>query len=850
MSSNNKIHNSAQKQRYYKHAEELHNNEKSLDIDAHIRPKETVTISKDLWTQVQQCLCLMTSVFSHLNSECNEEKDLAKHCNERPYQREPTLTRASVKQQLFDDSTTQASIPKGKVVEKIFIRQKGLSRSSIELASRETFLHDKTNKISEIDALDSGYCNQNSCDIDTSSQDYSSSSSSRPMVDGLTSKKLIVSETSERDCSESCNPKSSMENSCAKFSAGSKKLSSQVSCVTDKCYNHTSPYHQPFLELLPSKIFGECDKSTKKKRRPRYRLVRRRSSSSKSQGRSREDTTSEHESDSGKTWNFEKNEFNRCLSTGTSAQVSDTSGKRHAARNKHSFDQCLSDNDDFHIPEKASKKTAVEDNEPTESYSSPEIDDLILVEAPPAPLVNNKPERRQALRSGRNPVKYSSLPRSSNSSIYPSAIDRNKRPLMNGSSDGHCHSSTPRKHGGVKNIAPSANPANRNGSLEIMPSPIKSTLNTNATETLANSTLTSNESHFDVASPNCQKYNSLLSSPIARKSQSECSILQPEISVSFLAKKDIFERSSSDNDKRSNIRSDENNHAYSKRLFPGLPQERFPASFSPSDDHLTNKDRSKKNQRENVMPKSGRSSRSTLNKSPEVVSRAKPVFEADHDRSKSRSELCATDRELVTSNNSSMFEYPHHKKESKIMSSWKLNRSKHSPENFTRPSNEHQQSKITPRRAKHHPYATSNKFPRIPASHSPFQSSGVRTPSLISPFQDLRIKSPSSPRHKWTTLDRSPMAMCFKQARQISDPVVASRTILQFGSDNSRSENEKKYREETKSSNKMKNRTTSKKSTTQASNTTDHHFVDDLRSNCSNGKCLKAFCFNCSMELS
>ena len=816
MSRNNKIHNTAQKQFYCEPAEVLHNSEKCLDIDQHIKSKGTVTVSKDLWTQVHQCLHLMTSVFSQLNNECNKEKDLARHYNVEQYQKEPSLTRESVKQQLFDDdNTTQACVPKGKAVEKIFIRQKRSNRSSIELASRQTFLHNKNNKISEIDGLDSACCNRNNGDIDTSSRNYTSSSPSRPMMEGLTSKKLIVSETSEGSCAESCNLKSSMENSC------SKKLS-PVSCVADKCHNHTSPHHQPAQELLPSKIFGESAKSTKKKRRPRYRLVRRRSSSCRTQGRSREATTSEHESDPGKRENFEKNEH-----------VFGMSEKRHVARNKHSFDQCLSDNDDFHIPEKA-KKTTVKDNKLTESHSSPEIDDVILVEAPSTAFVNNKPVRLRAHRIGRIPVESPPL---------PSAIDRNKRLLMIGSSDRHCHSSTPRKHTKEKNIAPSPNPASRNGSLEIMPSPIKSTLNTTVSETLANNTSTSNESHFNVASPECQRYNSFLSSPVARKSQSECSILQPEISVSFLAKKEI----SKDNNKRNEIPSGENNDAYTKKLFRSSLQERFPASSSPSDDLLPNKGQSKKNQHEILMPRSGGLSRSTLNENLEVVSRTKPFFQEDDNKSKSGRELFATERELCSSKNSSMFESSHHfsKKQSKITSSSKLNRPKHSSEKFIAPFN--QQSKITPTRAKHHPYATSNKFPRTPKSHSPFQSSSVRTPSLISPFQGLTIKSPSSARHKWTTLDRSPMAICFKQARQISDPVVASRTILQFGSRDS--DNEKKSREEARSSNQMKNKTRSNKSTIQARNMTDHRFADDSRSNCSNGKCLKAFCFNCSMEL-
>ena len=767
------------------------NKETSLGIDK----AGAVTITKDLWSEVQQCLRLMTSVFSQLNNECNEEKDLAMHCNEGPSQRQPCLTRASVRQRLFDDTNSSpALVPKGKIVEKIFIKKKGSSTTSIELASRETFLHNETNKISEIGGLDSACCNQNSCD--TSYEDYSLSSPSKPMKDELI-RKTLVSETTKGTHAASSGIKASIENSCTKFSADLK--SSPVSTVTDKYRAHTSSYDQPALQFSSPKRFDESLISTKKKRRPRYRLVRRRSSLCKTQGRSAE-ATSEHESDPG-------------VSTKTTA-----SEKGHVARNKHSFDHCHSDREDFHIPEKT-MKTNVLHRRPA-AGSSPEIDDVILVEAPP------KLGRPQAICSGSTTVQCSSM--------CPSAISRNKTSVTSGSSGGHCHSSTPRKYGEFKETAPSANVARRSGSVETMPSPIKCT---SVTETLASTTVMSN--------------SSLLPSSIATESHSECSFSQPDISISSLAKKDIFKRStSSDNERntKSNTRSSKDSDVYTERLFLGLPQERV--SFSPADDHLPRKGRSKKNEHEIVMLGSDGSSGSTLNRNPEVVSHTKPLLEENYDRTKSRSELCATNKKLLGSKSTSMLEWSDYlpEKESKIISSRKRNRTKHSSEHFTRLSHEHRQSlqlKITPSREKHHPYATSTKFPRIPPSHSPSQSSSIRTPALIPPLQGLSIKSPSSPSHKWSTLDRSPMAMCFKEAQQISDPVVACRTILKFGSD-SHSSNKKMSRGEARP-----RRNKVKKATMRASNITDHRLENnDSRSDCSNGKCLKAFCFNCSMELS
>ena len=786
MSNKNKIQNLAQQQCYYEDAEEMQNKETSLGIDK----AGTVTITKDLWSEVQQCLRLMTSVFSQLNNECNEEKDLAMHCNEGPSQRQPCLKRASVRQRLFDDTNSSpALVPKGKIVEKIFIKKKGSNTTSIELASRETFLHNETNKISEIDGLDSACCNRNSCD--TSYEDYSLSSPSKPMKDEL------VSETTKGTHAASSGIKASIEkNSCTKFSADLK--SSPVSTAIDKYRTHTSSYDQPALQFSSPKRFDGSGVSTKKKRRPRYRLVRRRSSLCKTQGRSAE-ATSEHESDPG-------------LSTKTTANAS---GKGPVARNKHSFDHCLSDREDFRIPEKTMKTNVLHHRPAAES--SPEIDDVILVEAPP------KLGRPQAVCSGTTPVQCSSM--------CPSAISRNETSVMSGSSGGHCHSSTPRKYGEFKDTAPSANVARRSGSVETMPSPIKST---SVTETLASTTVMSN--------------NSLLPSSIAMESHSECSFSQPDISISSLAKKDIFKRStSSDNERntKSNTRSSKDSDVY-ERLFPGFPQERV--SFSPADDP-PKKGRSKKNEHEIVMLGSDGSSGSTLNRNPEVVSYTKPLLEENYDRTKSRSELCATNKKLLCSKSTSMLESSDYLpgKESKIISSRKRNRTKHSSEHFTRLSNEHRHSlqlKITPSREKHHPYATSTKFPRIPPSHSPSQSSSIRTPALIPPLQGLSIKSPSSPSHKWSTLDRSPMAICFKEAQQISDPVVACRTILKFGSD-SHPGNKKMSRGEARPRNKVK------KATMRTSNITDHRLENnDSRSDCSNGKCLKAFCFNCSMELS
>jgi hypothetical protein len=865
-------HNMAHKQCYYEQEEQTNSKMvlgRSYSSDEYFKPKETVTISKDLWSQVQQCLLLMTSVFRQLNSESDNEKDSKNLSNERPSQRQSNLIRkSSVKQRLFNDANTSHSgVPQGLVVEKLFVRHKGSSTPGVELASRQTFTCDTKSKISEIESLDSGFCQENN-NVSASTQQYSAPSSSSSRMGGSTSHNTIVSQKSEGSCGF------------MKSAAGFKQLSSGVSCRGSDSLRCL----QPTPELLSPKVFGEHNQaSSEKKRQRRYRLVRRRSASCKTRGRSTNETpTSDHESDTRENQHFARNELYPCMSTGTSEHESDTRESHHGARNEHSFDQCLSETDDFRIPEKT-KMTAMKGIKQSECCSSPEIYDVMLVHAPPtldSLVVHNKVLSPRAIPRNKTPSLTTSSQEnchSSTSHMHPRAISGNKRSQITELSQGYCRSSTPRKHLGVNNVATSPDSEaylrrplfqqNSGTSAESMPSPIRSTLNTNPTETMVNNTFLGNTDHPTLSSQP-QNMKESLPSPISSKSPG--AILQPEISVNFLRTKDILKRRSScvtnEGPAKPNIPSGQNNDGYTKKLFPNLSKKGLSAGSNtllfhiPSDDlfkqnteqdYLSNEGHSKNNQRGNLMPSIVRSSNSTSTRSP------------DYCRSKSRNVLCATtDRRLVNSPLTQMHNSESSPttessttrcdRKSKVTTPEKLNRLNHNSDRFTSPNNH--QLKIAPRRAKFHPYATCSKFPRTPSLSSPFQSLSSRSPSLISPLRDLTIKSPSSPRHKWTTLDRSPMAVCVKQARRMSDPVVASRKILEFGSHGRCSDfsSDKEKSREERVSDEIKNehglQYPRKKFTMKRNNKVDRHVEDnESRSKCSNGKCTKTFCFNCSM---
>ena len=713
MTSNDKSCNSAFKQLYYEAEAEASSkmveSSRQYSSDEYFKPEGTVTIPKHLWTQVQQCLHLMTREFSQLNRECDDEIDLQKLYNEMPSNLQHSfLTRSSVRQRLFnDDNTTQTTVPQGQLVEKLFVRRKVSNGPGVELASRQTFLPNTKSKISEIESLDSGFCQENSSAVGVSTQEE---------------------------------------------------------------YSQPQPSHS----------------SSKKKCRRRYRLVRRHSASCQTPGKRTSKTTSEHKFDTQENKHFARNELYTCQSTGTSENKHDRQESYHVARNEHSFDQCFSNTDNFHVSEQT-KTTAI--NSQSECSSSPELYDVLLIEAPPTPCVHSKVDLPQVIPRNRTPLLTTSFQEnclSSTSCMHPQATSGNKTSqVIIESSQGHGCSSNPGKHP-VVNVTNSCDPEAQlrrplfqqcsETSAESMPSPIRCILNTNITETSGNSPLTSNAHHPTLSS----SQNNKNTPPSPDSSKSPCAILQPEISVDFLRTKDILKRTSTsvrnEGNTEHNIQSGQNNASYTK----------------------------------------------------------------------SRRALCAMNRRLVSSpttqiNNAegslTTQSLPTQcERKSEVTTSEKLKGDDHHSNSFNSPSGNHRQLKTsTPRRAKFHPYATCNKS---------------RTPLLISPFRDLTIRSP---RQKWTTLhDRSPMAMHVKQARRISDPIVASRKILDL--DDLNTDNEKIKAQDECGSNKMKSQSClqyRKKLRVKQNDKTDSHMqYSESHSNCSTDKCTKTFCFNCSMDLS
>jgi hypothetical protein len=324
--------------------------------DEFFKLEGTVGIPKDLHTRVQQHLNFMTSVFRHLNGSSQCQSSL--------------VTKSSVKQRLFnDDNTPQTSPPQGLIVENLFVRDKALGRSGVELASRQSFIQSSKSKISEVKGSDSGYWHQeNGSNVDPSTKDNS----------------------------------------------------------------------QPESNVL----------SLERKCRRRYRLVRRRSASCKAQGQS-SSTMSEHNS---------------------RAQENP-----RVANSDHSFDQCLSDTDDHHV-HKRTKKMPVKYMRQNKCQGSPELDDVMLLEAPPSPVANTKVQSSQAVP--RNRTSPSTMLSQENGSHSSSNLQRRYRhETLFESSQEHCCSSTPKKFSGINDVERSQVDAGRqqhNGDtfLEEMPSPI------------------------------------------------------------------------------------------------------------------------------------------------------------------------------------------------------------------------------------------------------------------------------------------------------------------------------------------------------------------------------------------
>ena len=687
------------------------NNEKNSEIelsrqdssDECFKPERTVTISKDLWTQVQQCLHLMTSVFSQLNNN---------HSDERHSQRQPCLIRrSSVKQNLLNGDNT----PQGLVVEKVFVRNKALDGSGVEVASRQSFLHDNKNKISEIESLDTLVGQKNSSDVDNSIQDTSQPESNRA--------------------------------------------------------------------------------SLERKHRRRYRLVRRCSATGKTPGKpSSKIAMSEHK-------------FG-------------TQENRHIGESDHSFDTCLSDTDDFHVP-KTVKKTHVKDIGQSERLGSPELDDVVLLEAPSLPVVG-KVEYR-------NSKSLSTMSFQENETLFESSQER-------------CSFST--LHSGI-NIERSEKRAKRplfpqrsNKSAETMPSPIRSTLNTNLTEVSPNYTVISDAN--DITLSSSQNVVCRDSLPYSIKSKSPCAFLRHEILVNSLTSEHVPKITSTfacNEDKAEHKLEPGRNYDTKKRI-PDLLKHHVQEA------NLSHKRFNERSQRGNLIP----TSNSVSAKNPKVIS------EPDYIESKSKIVLSDTNRLLVKSSEGSPTTQhltTQCKRKSKFLTSEKMKGQHNHSNRLNSPSSSCRHS-ITPRRTKFHPYATYNKS-RKPPVVSPDKSLTNKSPSLISPFRKFNVKSPSSPRPKWTTLDRSPTALRVKQTRRMSDPIVVSRRNLEFGDISSG--NEKIKALEKIGFDKMKGESkpnfSRNKFRTHRNNEIDRLVEDDhMRSNCSTGKCTKTFCFNCSLDFS
>ena len=654
--------------------------------------KESVTIPKDLCSQVQHCLSLMTSFFKQFNSEYDQKNNINQLCHKKWSQPKSTsVTRSSVKQRLFDENWTHSNVPKGQVVEKLFVRQRSTG-SSVELASRQTYFNNRsTNRI-----LDQH-------DVLASSEQCSSTSS---RSDESTNRKTTVSKTSQ----VSWEPQSSSEGVDAS-------------------------------QLL-----------LKKKGKPRYRLVRRHCSKIQ-RSTSDEDKSKEHPHLAGKEID--------------STEVTDTTNHRYLKRNEHSLEQCLNNTNDL-----KKTKAAVKSNKRRLYCSSPEMDDVILVEAP-----TKSPQEI--------PIKISQYTSSPNSlRMDRGEISLNKTPLIFGGSDPHCLSSTPRKPPHHNNTKPQQDEGNT--FKEAMPSPIRSIV-----------TKTS-ENHPTLINNLDQASNSILQ---------KGSLPRPT----------------------TNIQSSQNRHGYFRKMFLGSPEKNFSGSLcslslptisldDPSlqtveQDSLSEQRYNSNNRHQTLTGRNGVPTNLTSSASPEVTCR-KEKF-SGHKKSKSSRKVCAMNErrykrklehnsESGSTTESANVEY---QGKPEVITSKKLNKHCYNFDSFTRP-------KRSPKRAKFHPYATSNKFPITPSETSPYQRLRVKSPSLISPLRDLTIKSPSSPQnHKWTTLSRSPMTISVKQPRRNSDQVVKSRKLLGFDFHNPTPDNQES-------------------------------------SNCSNGKCSKTFCFDCSMHFS
>ena len=724
--SNNKICNLPTKQLTFESKEK--NSEVELtrqdSNDEYFKPKRTVTISKDLCTQVQQCLHLMTSVFSQLNNE---------HSDERHSQRQPCLTRrSSVKQNLFNGDNT----PQGLVVEKVFVRNKALGGSGVEVASRRSFLHDNKNKISEIESLHSQVCQKNSSDVDDSIQDASQPESNRA--------------------------------------------------------------------------------SLERKRWRRYRLVRRRSATGKTSGKP-------------------------SIKIPKSEQKFGTQESLHIGESDHSFDTCLSDTDDFQVP-KTVKKTQVKDKRQSERLGSPELDDVVLLEAPPLPVVGKVESPQVIPRNSKSLSTMSFLENSPHSALRMNPPGMCEYETLFESSQERCRFSTPQKHSEI-NIERSEErerrplfPQRSDKSAETMPSPIRSTLNTNLTEASPNYTVISDDTTLS-SGQNVICRDSL---PCSIGSKSPCVFLRHEILVNSLTSEHVPKITSTfacNEDKAEHKLETGRNYGTKKHIPDLLKHHVQEANFS----HERFNERS---HRGNLIP----TSNSVSTKNPEIIP------EPDYSELKSKIVLSDTNGRLVKfpeGSPTAQHLSTKCKRKSKFLTSEKIKGQYDHSNRLNSPSSNRRYS-FTPRRAKFHPYATYNKSRTLPVV-SPHKSLTNKSPSMISPFQKFTVKSPSSSRHKWTTLDRSPTALCVKQTRRISDPIVVSRRNLELGDISSN--NEKIKAQEKIGFNKMKGESKPNfscgKFRTQRNNEIDCLVEDDQRrSNCSTGKCTKTFCFNCSMDFS
>lgn len=727
---------------------------------------ETVRISKDLWTQVQRCLHLMTTVFSHL------------HC-ERVEGSVCLPTKSSLKQTLFSNSTKlRTNVPRGAVLEKLFVRSKGSSSPGIELLSRQNLLHGTTNRTSVDDSLDEslsyekdnlGTLHNNSSTSTTEQSSRRNTIATQKNVDGWKSR----------------------SNHFLTFSPFQPKRP-----VSYQSYNSGfQASSQPWPDYTIS--------------RRRYRLVKRLHGSSTGQfdkQDKRHVTQDKHSFDIMKTKKQcikNKHSLDKLVSDSDSndedntkqTTINDACKQTQHMNNEHSFDQCLSDSDDA---EKASQRTGVNGCKRSQCWSSPELDDVILVEAQPSRRFH---EQRCAIvvpdtsmrvlshddilqsRHHKDGVNLSlSVPKTvSLAQVESDTISGNNR------------------NDYTANVYPSLPKTIYPAGLRPMSVSISSK---HVTSTPTLTLLAKNEDKTNLSmTKNSERKRSVNSHQVSSASLSQ--------HVNFAVKNSgccqPSGRLCSKNRRKFGSIVDSTKSPPATNHGGGKPSS---SSNCTIESKKTSDKQEISSARDKQQPSPQRSTVSCNSESSSDVLRARDGQQVN------KKQLNTLYAQGLKS--SSFMRSSCNKRKSKDASIKKVSR--HNLDTFTTPSDNYQQrSHLRNGCEKFHPYATSQKFENSRCIS--LQRANMKSPSLMSPLRDVWIKSQED--RKWTTLDRSPMAQvtphfattrknsCFKSRRL--NYIEEDATTMELPLDPNENE---------------------------------------LWSNCSSGKCEKTFCFNCCMDLS